>query len=328
MKRSTFYTIVLAVSFIMPLFTSAQHRPRSDFGINIGSTLFFGDLGGANYIGRPLFFDLERSLIKPVGMLSYHYQYSRRIGLRAQASYTGVAGNDQLIQPKQLFAPEWFRWYRNLNFHSTVWEISGQVEYYLLRYEPGNLDKKWGPYLLLGAGMFHFNPKADFKGTTVELRPLHTEGQGFPGSNVKEYSLFQPCILIGAGLRYNVTRDFIIGIEYADRKTFTDHIDDVSTSYVSQADFNSYFSNQPATASLAYDVSVQSELIDPDGLHAVVTSPGSQRGDPKHNDHYIYPTFSFAYVMSKRKVSVKSQLKCMKWGGSGGQSGVHTHKTK
>jgi len=33
---------------------------------------------------------------------------------------------------------------------------------------------------------FHFNPKTEYNGTTVELRPLHTEGEGFPGSDVKE----------------------------------------------------------------------------------------------------------------------------------------------
>ncbi|MEO5674988.1 MAG: DUF6089 family protein [Chitinophagales bacterium] len=318
----------VTISIFLPALIKAQHPPRTDIAVSIGSTLFFGDLGGANFIGRPLFFDLERSLLKPVGMLSYHYQASRHLGFRIQASYSGVAGDDQLIEPKQLFAPEWFRWYRNLNFHSKLWEVSVQAEYYLIRYEPGNMDKRWGPYLLIGAGMFHFNPKGLHQGSEVALKPLHTEGQGFPGIDAKEYKLYQPCIPMGAGLRYNVTREFIIGVEYADRKTFTDYIDDVSTDYVAQADFNNFFSNDPASAALAYELSVQSDLIDPDGLHAQVTAPEAQRGDPKDKDHYIYPTFSFAYVIGQRHVNAKSQLKCMKWGGSGGQSGVHSKKRK
>src|ERR1043165_2396120 len=188
MKRN--FSLLLVSAMVLFSTAMAQKPSKDDVSISIGSTLFFGDLGGANYIGRPLFFDLERSLIRPVGMLTFHHQASRRFAWRIQAAYTGIGGDDKLIQPKAVFAPEWFRWYRNLNFHSKLWEVSAQPEFYLLRYEPGSLKLRWGPYLLLGAGVFHFNPKTyDDKGNEVALRPLHTEGEGFPGSGVKEYNL-------------------------------------------------------------------------------------------------------------------------------------------
>ena len=314
MKR---FILALIIMVSGPSWLIAQ---KNNFGLAIGSTLFFGDLGGANYIGRPLFFDLERSLIKPVGTAFFHHQYSKRIAFRVQGSLTGIAGDDKLITPAEIFAPEWFRWYRNLNFHSSLWEISGQVELYLSKYYPGSLSDRVGPYLAGGVGVFHFNPKADYNGTEVELRPLRTEGQGFPGSDVKEYSLFQPCLLIGAGIRYNVTHDFTIGFEYVDRKTFTDYLDDVSGVYVSQSEFDNYFASDPLTGALAYDLSVRSDEIDPDGVYASTTAPGAQRGDIKDKDHFIYAQFYFAWVMNKKSVSKKSQLKCMKWGGEGGSN--------
>jgi Domain of unknown function (DUF6089) len=325
MNRIFTLLLIFALVFFSSQVT-AQHQAKGDLGFSIGTTLFFGDLGGANYIGRPLFFDLERSLVRPVGMIEYHYQFSRRWGFRVQGSYTGIGGDDKLIQPHSVFAPEWYRWYRNLNFHSKLWEVSAQAEFYFTKYEPGNLNYRWGPYVLLGAGLFHFNPKSyDDNGNEIALRPLRTEGEGMPGTGVKEYSLYQPCIPIGMGIRYNMSSTFIFGIEYADRKTFTDYVDDVSTSYISQSDFNSFFANDPATAQLAWDVSVRSDELDPDGVYAEITSPGQQRGDKKDKDHYIYPVvFSFTYVLGKRQhISKKSQLKCMKWGGSGGESGAH-----
>ncbi len=312
--RPALTVIVLAV-FVFPFHLSAQ---KTDIGFQIGSTLYFGDLGGANAIGRPLFFDLERTLIKPVGSAFYHRQLNTRWGIKVIGSYTSIAGDDKLLQPRSLFSPEWFRWYRNLNFHSNLWDVSVWAEYYLTRYEPGSISRwRWGPYAFVGVGLFHFNPKTEVNGTTVELRPLHTEGQGFPGSGRKEYSLYQPSIPIGFGLRYNVTTDFTIAFEYADHWTFTDYIDDVSTEYVSQSDFNSYFANDPATASLAWQLSVRSDEIDPDGIYAYVTAPGQQRGDPKDKDHYAFPQFTFSWVMGQHHVRPKNQMKCMKWGGEG-----------
>lgn len=298
----------------MSVWFAEGQAQKANFGIAVGSTLFFGDLGGANAIGRPLFFDLERSLIRPVGTAFYHYQYSRRLAFRLQGCYTAIGGDDKLITPTALYAPEWFRWYRNLNFQSKLWEVSGQMELYVTRYMPGSMRWRTGPYLVGGAGMFHINPKALYNGTLVELQPLRTEGQGFPGTGRKVYSLYQPTVLIGAGIRYNVTTDFTIGFEYVDRKTFTDYMDDVSTTYVSKSDFDNFFANDPATAALAYELSVRSDEIDPDGVYARITAPGQQRGDPKELDHYIFAQFYFAFVPNQKKIKPKSQLKCMKWG--------------
>ncbi len=317
MKR--FYLTLLAFVITTSLLR-AQLPVKSDIGICVGTTLFFGDLGGANYIGRPLFFDLERSLIKPVGMISYHYQKSKKVGFKIQAAYTSVAGDDKLIEPKDLYAPEWFRWYRNLNFQSKIWEVSAQIEYFFTKYQPGSMQYRVGPYAFIGVGVMHMNPKANYNGSLVELQPLHTEGQGFEGSSLKEYSLYQPVVPIGLGIRYNVTTDFCIGFEYGDRKTFTDYMDDVSTSYVSQADFNTYFSTDPISATIAYDLSMRSKEIDPEGIYADITAPGQQRGDVAQKDHFIYLGFSFNYVLGQKKTSKKDQMKCMKWGGEGGSN--------
>jgi len=297
--------------------TSAQ---KSTIGFALGTTLFYGDLGGANTVGRPLFYDTERSETKPVVSAFYHRQLSNHWGLTFIGNYSTIGGDDKLIQPHDVYAVEWFRWYRNLNFHSTLWDVAVHGEYYFTRYRPGSLKYRWGPYLMLGFGMFHVNPKTEYNGTTVELKPLHTEGEGFPNSENKNYSLYQPVVPHGFGILYNVSSELAIGFEYNDATTFTDYMDDVSTSYVSQSDFNSFFSNDPATAALAYDLSRRSDELDPDEIYGHVTAPGEQRGDPTDKDEYIFIEFTLHYVMGQHRAHPKNQMKCMKWGGQTGET--------
>jgi len=264
-------------------------------GVGLGATGFLGDLGGANYIGRPFVFDLEKSLTKPAASLFLHYSISRRVSFKGGLTYTSVAGDDKLIQPTSMFSPEWFRWYRNLSFQSTIIEGAVTCEVNLKQFVPGSKRYRFAPYLFAGFGVFHFNPKTTYNGQLIELRPLHTEGEGFDSLGVKEYSLIQPVIPAGIGLRYNLSSSAMISFEYRNNFSFTDYIDDVSKKYVSQSQFNQYFSD-PATAALAFDVSARSDELDPEGIYAVTTAPGQQRGD-KNKDQYEIFQVSLSFIL-------------------------------
>jgi hypothetical protein len=48
----------------------------------------------------------------------------------------------------------------------------------------------------------------------------------------KEYANWQFVIPFGVGMKYSIDKSSSIGLEYGLRKTFTDYMDDVSTSYV------------------------------------------------------------------------------------------------
>ena len=66
----------------------------------------------------------------------------------------------------------------------------------------------------------------------VHSSRTRTEGQGTTSfQNRKPYSLTQLSIPFGGGVKIGVSDDFNIIIEYGLRKTFTDYIDDVSTTY-------------------------------------------------------------------------------------------------
>jgi hypothetical protein len=93
--------------------------------------------------------------------------------------------------------------------------------------------------------IFSFNPKAKYEGpwqTTTqgepysgwyELQPLGTEGQGTTEYPDREpYALTQVSLPFGMGIKWNFTQTLSLSLEWGMRKTFTDYIDDVSTTYV------------------------------------------------------------------------------------------------
>jgi hypothetical protein len=140
------------------------------------------------------------------------------------------------------------------------------------------------------------NPMAKFEGKWHSLRKLHTEGQGFVPSR-KEYSNWQFSIPFGIGMKYTIDKKSSIGLEYGLRKTFTDYMDDVSTSYVySQWRPNEISSLYPdhelADNRIAQYFADPSLAPVPEGIDsfggACSACPGQQRGDPTDLDSYMF----------------------------------------
>ncbi|MBK9730199.1 MAG: hypothetical protein IPO83_02745 [Chitinophagaceae bacterium] len=306
--------MVIVMLCLHSTYTNAQ---ALEIGIDGGVTGFLGDLGGANYIGRPFVFDLETSLLKPAASIHFRYYVGGLLTIKTSFTYTGIAGNDSLIQPTAQFSPEWYRWYRNLSFQSTLMEGAVTAELNFKHFEPGSKRYRFAPYILAGVGVMHFNPKTIYNGNLIELQPLHTEGQGFDSLNVKPYSLIQAVFPVGFGFRYNLTQSAILGFEFRNCFTMTDYMDDVSTSYASQDQFNNYFSD-PATASLAYEISRRSDEKDPEEFYGYITAPGQQRGDA-NKDQYFMMQFSISYLLFNNSMSSS---------GFSGKHGIYAHRIK
>jgi len=119
---------------------------------------------------------------------------------------------------------------RNLSFTTTIKEASFSMETALLDLSTTHFT----PYVYGSVSLYHYNPWAyDNNGKKVFLQPLSTEGQGlsqFPKQ--KQYKLTQLALGFGAGARYAIGDNMNIGVEFSQRKTFTDYLDDVSSIYV------------------------------------------------------------------------------------------------
>ena len=181
-----------------------------------------------------------------------------------------------------------------MHFKSPVYELSGQLEFNFLPYQPGNPLYTWTPFIYAGVSLFHHNPQAENKnGEWVNLQELGTEGQetttSFNGDTRKRYSLIQFAIPMGGGVKIAVNESFSIMLEYGARKTFTDYLDDVSTTFVGSS---------PGDANNDYpsEMSEDAEwMSDPRGTHM----SGDQRGNPNNKkDWYSFAGITLSFKLS------------------------------
>jgi len=164
-----------------------------------------------------------------------------------------------------------------------------------LEEDPEDVTARLRPYGVIGLGAFHFNPQGSYRNNLgdyvwVNLRPLHTEGEGFAEyPDRKEYKLTQLNIPLGAGIKYYFSENLNISFEIIHRKTFTDYIDDVSTRYIDPTLFDKYLSANDAA--IAKAVSNKSAS----GYNTPNYGNKMKRGDPKQNDAYFTAGFKIGF---------------------------------
>jgi hypothetical protein len=199
---------------------------------------------------------------------------------------------------------------RNLYFKSVLWDFTGGLEYNL-NYIDYRQDRGVIPYLFTGLSVFKFNPIAQFfydpssphlsrNGNAyanlqsrdedwVELQPLGTEGQETTAFNDrKRYLLTQVAIPLGFGFKFKLNNRWSLGLEYGVRITFTDYLDDVSSTYVDPVRVESQYG---AIAAAMADRSPT--------LHI----EGDERGEEARNDKYGIFGVTFTYrIFGNREV--------------------------
>ena len=178
---------------------------------------------------------------------------------------------------------------RNLSFTSTIKEVYLGVEVSA----SGILSGKFTPYLYGGIGLFHFNPWSyDNSGTKTYLKPLSTEGQGLSNyPDQKPYKLIQLCLPFGGGFRLAISDGIKIGIELNQRKSFTDYIDDVSSSYV---DRNALLQEK---GSKAVELAYRTDELP--GGRPFFPSNGEKRGTASQKDWYYFFGFTSEFKLNK-----------------------------
>lgn len=257
----------------------------------LGATNFLGELGGSNDIGTNFAKDLDIEATRWSYQMGAKYFYVPRFAQKFQFTYARLRGDDKWTQQPN-------RRFRNLNFRAPVFELGTQLEGYIIkegkqasRYKlAGIKQKKSNPMELYVHAGFHgiyFNPRGlnPQTNTWVSLQPLCTEGQGVINARPK-YSRFSYVFTYGLGATFRIAEDWKIGIEGSMRQTFTDYIDDVSTTYVSKEILKQTSSPNKDLSILMADKSMYSDLWG-NGGDPAQTRPGEQRGDPRDLDAYM-----------------------------------------
>ena len=282
-------------------------RLRKEILGGILTSQFLGDLGGGKGIGVHDIRDFNLKAIRYGGCIGYSYRLGYHFAWQTKFIFAYLYGNDK-------FSKEAFRNNRNLNFRSPVIDFTTQCNYIFFnkkrefhRYNIKGITPKniidYQLYVFTGIGGFWFDPYGrDSSNQWHRLKPLRTEGEGLVPSR-KEYSNFQVCIPIGVGIKFALNRLYSLGIEYSYRKTFTDYIDDCSTTYFDPAaikdannkngDLAVYMANPSPTKNL-------STSNNPNGITSQTTAPGMQRGDPRNKDGYMFLIVSLYYKLPRK----------------------------
>lgn len=252
---------------------------RMEIGVTGGTMSYIGDLNNQSMFGRQ--------------SLAYggffRYMPDNRWSFTASGAYGHVeAGNPKGLEGVKGDCLAW----RNLSFLSPIGEGSLRAEFNFFPLGSGLGAKKWSPYLFCGLGFFVFNPTARIADPMTgelnwyDLQPLGTEGQGLPDyPDRRKYTLIQPMMPFGMGLRIKPADLFAMSIEYGFRKTWTDYIDDCSLTYVGSEVLDRYH-NHDITSSLA-------------DRSATPNASGIKRGDDSLNDWYAYLNITLSFRLDK-----------------------------
>jgi len=207
--------------------------PYSSAGLGIGTSNYYGDMGGFGTPFRSTFSMMRWSVAG-----NYTRHFTPRLAARASFTYARIAGDDFKMNEKD---PTNLRFPRNLSFRNDLKEFA-LIGIFKLTPDNRSYDRRpqFGSYLFAGIAAVAHNPKAKDaeSGDWVKLQALGTEGQGTPGY-AKPYSLIQMAIPIGFGLRYKINDRFDIAAELGFRITFTDYLDDVAGNYADPGVFAS-----------------------------------------------------------------------------------------
>ena len=273
-------------------------KVKMEIGLNFGPTFFLGDLGGHEGKGTHFLKDLNFPLTKMMKGAFIAFYPNDWLGIRLASQYTFVEGRDNIINTQG--EDELWRKQRNLDFKSNIWEAYGAIEIYptMLFNKVEDYDPTFRPYGFIGVGVFHFDPQGSVTDTHgkqewYKLHPLKTEGEGMAAyPEKKAYSLTQINMPMGGGLRIKLSEKVNTSFELLYRKTFTDYIDDVSTTYIDPNDFDANLT--PEDAAIARKIHDKTIGIVTPGINRY--EPGTQRGNSKNMDAY----FSFVIKLGVR----------------------------
>jgi hypothetical protein len=222
-------------------------------------------LGVSRYKGELSPHLIDTKFIHPAVGIFYRHNRTRHWSWKFEFNYGRVSGDDARQNTG-------YELNRNLNFYSDIFELTFAYEFNFFPFETGNDRYPFTPYIFSGLTMFYFNPKTVVNGSVVRLQPLGTEGE-------MPYNLVTFAIPIGGGFKIN-TGSVSIALQVSVRRTYTDYLDDVSTTY---PDYNTMLATKGPVAAYLSDPGF---LRDSALAHGILA--GKQRGDPAFNDWYVF----------------------------------------
>jgi hypothetical protein len=271
-----------------------------ELGANVGGMNSLTDIGGSKGIGGKFTKDLNLGNTEFVAGVYFGAIYKSAVGLRLEANFGRVSAYDSVLSYVPITDISRARYNRNLSFRSNILEIALVAELHpffaFIDWTAKDFDPpRFSPYVLAGVGFFNFNPQANLNNRWVDLRPLSTEGQGFPEyPNRQQYNRNAIAFPLGAGIKYDLSATLNLRAEFMYRPTNTDYLDDVSTTYIDEQAFYNNLTGANLSNALALHDRQRGEYLPQ-------SDPGKKRGNSKDNDHYFSFNIKAGFLIGRKK---------------------------
>jgi len=259
---NTFKTILAIVILGLIAFPSYSQVSYFELGGGIGLSNYSGDMSSDN-VGKVL----STSKFSATGYSRYNL--SPYVNFKMGLTYARLAADDSksVVQGIQD---------RNLSFFTDLYEAALTGEINVFKYDPLEGTSYFTLYAMAGVAGFYFNPITEFEGQKYELQKLGTEGQGLAEYPDRDfYSLYQVSLPFGGGMKFKISETLNFNMEMSWRVTFTDYLDDLSTTY---PDYNAILTQRGEIAA-ALSHRYQGENIG--------SRSDRQRGNPAIKDYYF-----------------------------------------
>lgn len=215
---------------------------------------------------------------------------NNRLSVRSELTFFRLQGTDVTADDDRVT--------RNLNFFSNNWELNATGLLHLFKQ-----DKKFykryvfNIYGMTGIGLMYMNPKTDYQGEKIKLKPLETEGV--------TYSRFQFVIPYGFGIKFRKGNLYNIALEAGWRKTFSDYLDDASGKrYPDPALLKSDLARTLSDRRVEYFSSI--------GIDYTPTPNVGVRGNPERKDSYVLLNIKLEYFLPIDLFTDEGRLMWMK----------------
>ncbi|MGZ4038868.1 MAG: DUF6089 family protein, partial [Bacteroidia bacterium] len=167
--------LILSIFFVFTI-SSAFSQWLWDYGFAAGVSNYLGDIGGLEKPRRDFVADLRLAKTRWNFGGFVRYKWRPKISLKLALDYLRIEGDDKLSTNPG-------RMYRNLNFRNDMFDLALTGEFFFYTNpDLGNTYRyknSFRAYIFGGVGGFYSNPKADYNGEWIKLRPLQTEGVAY-----------------------------------------------------------------------------------------------------------------------------------------------------
>ena len=326
---------ILLLSFLLFAgILDAVSQYKVDYGLRLGAANYLGDIGGKSMSRRDFVADMHIPSTRWAVGGFYRKRRSKKIAWSGTFDYIRIQDRDDLTT----YFP---RRARNLRFKNDMLELSARGEFTL--YYDSDLTNQgyFSPdmkiYVFAGLAGLYTNPKgyineyaadyivrkqggstSDYYGNWYSLRKWKTEGQLSP------YLPLTFAVPTGIGMYFTYMKKWRVGWEYSWRMTFTDYLDDISTTYPTQEKINESAGAEADIATgyvlYSYDESLfQYGRSIEEGIPATnFYTSGSPRGNSLNNDNYMTFQFYVSKILKTKSNFYKSKYNWMTTKGRGG----------